>query len=165
MTAKETDLYFEDVVIGDERTTRSHVVTMKDILTFADVSCDHHPLHTDEAYARTTRYGQPIAHGLYGLALIEGLKTELKLYENTSIASLSWNDVRFKAPIFPGDAVFVKARFVSKRESSKGGRGIVIEALQLINQRNEVVIEAEHAIMILCRSTTLTKERTHAALS
>src|SRR5688572_30122085 len=97
------NLHFEDIVIGNELETASHTVTQKDILAFADVTRDHHPLHTDEEYCRNTKFGRPIAHGLYGLSLIEGLKSELKMYENTSVASLGWDGVRFKAPIFAGD--------------------------------------------------------------
>ncbi len=110
---KTEDLYYEDVELGAEITTPAHTVSMKDILGFADVTRDHHPLHTDEEYCRKTQFGKPIAHGLYGLSLIEGLKSELKLYENTSIGSLGWDKVRFKAPIFPGDSVRVKMRFLS----------------------------------------------------
>jgi acyl dehydratase len=146
------NLYYEDVVVGAEITTGTHTVSMKDILTFADVTRDHHPLHTDEDYCRNTQFGKPIAHGLYGLSLIEGLKSELKLYENTSVASLGWDKIRFKAPIFPGDSVRVKMRFIEKRESRKTDRGVVVEAITLVNQRDEVVTEAEHATLLIRRN-------------
>lgn len=145
------DLYYEDVVVGAEIETAAHTVSMQDVLTFADVTRDHHPLHTDEDYCRKTQFGKPIAHGLYGLSLIEGLKSELKLYENTSVASLGWDKIRFKGPIFPGDTVHVKMRFIEKRESKKPDRGVVVEAIQLVNQRDEVVTEAEHATLLIRR--------------
>jgi acyl dehydratase len=146
------NLHYEDIVIGNELETASHTVTQKDILTFADVTRDHHPLHTDEEYCRNTKFGRPIAHGLYGLSLIEGLKSELKMYENTSVASLGWDGVRFKAPVFAGDTVHVKVRFLEKRPSQKGGRGIVVEGIELINQRGETVIEAKHATLLISRT-------------
>ena len=55
-----------------------------------------------------------IAHGLFGLALMEGIKTGLKLYEHTSVASLGWNAVRFMQPLFPGDTVHVRVRFIGQ---------------------------------------------------
>jgi acyl dehydratase len=149
---KTEDLYYEDVEVGAEIETATHTVRMQDVLTFADVTRDHHPLHVDDAYCSKTQYGRPIAHGLYGLSLIEGLKSELKLYENTSIGSLGWDKVRFKAPIFPGDSVRVKMRFLSKRESQKPDRGVVIEEIALVNQRGEVVTEAEHATLLYRKS-------------
>ena len=147
-----TNLYYEDIEIGQTISTHAHRVTMDDVRTFADVTRDHHPLHTDEAYCKTTVYGRPIAHGLYGLSLIEGLKTELKLYETTSFGSLGWDKVRFRAPIYPGDCVRVRMRFVSKRKSKTPGRGIVVEAIELVNQDGAVVTEAEHASLLMTRS-------------
>jgi acyl dehydratase len=149
---KTQDLFYEDVEVGAEIVTAAHTVSMQDILAFADVTRDHHPLHTDSDYCRKTAFGKPIAHGLYGLSLIEGLKSELKIYENTSVASLGWDKIRFKAPIFPGDSVRVKMRFVNKRESRKPDRGVVIEYISLVNQHDEVVTEAEHATLLIRRT-------------
>ncbi len=155
MTKQQTeDLFYEDVVVGAEISTAPHTVSMQDVLTFADVTRDHHPLHTDEEYCRKTQFGTRIAHGLYGLSLIEGLKSELKLYENTSVASLGWDKIRFRAPIFPGDTVHVKMRFIEKHESRKPDRGVVVEAIQLLNQRDEVVTEAEHTTLLIRREPT-----------
>ncbi len=146
------DLYYEDVVVGEEVFTDPHTITTDGILAFADVTLDHHPLHTDAEYCSRTQYGRPIAHGLFGLSLIEGLKSKLKLYENTSVASLGWDKVRFRAPIFAGDTVKVRVVFDSKRESRSGPHGIAVEKIWLINQRGEVVTEAEHATLLLRRA-------------
>jgi len=146
------DLYYEDVVVGDEVLTDSHTMTTQGILQFADATRDHHPLHTDEEYCRHTEFGKPIAHGLYGLSLIEGLKSELRLYQNTSVASLGWDKVRFRRPIFAGDTVHVRVVFIDKRESRSGPHGIVIERTEMINQDGDVVIEAEHATLLFRRA-------------
>ena len=148
------DLFYEDVIVGDQVETDSHTVTTDDILAFAEITRDRHPLHTDEEYCRKTKFGRPIAHGLFGLSLIEGLKSELKLYENTSIASLGWDKVRFRAPIFAGDTVHVRVTFDSKRESKSGPHGIAVEKIEMINQKGEVVIEAEHATMLYRRAAS-----------
>lgn len=144
-------LYYDDVEIGAELTTPSHVIAYDDILAFADITLDHHPLHTDEDYCKTTRFGRPIAHGLYGLALMEGLQSKIDMYVHTSIASLGWDKVRFNAPLFPDDEVHVKVTFTKKRDSSKSGRGVVTEKLLLINQAGDVVIEAEHTTLLIKR--------------
>ncbi len=144
-------LYFEDVEIGREIRTDSHTVTMNDIAAFADVTRDHHPLHTDAEYCRAMGFDKPIAHGLFGLSLIEGLKSELKLYENTSVASLGWDGVRFLKPIFAGDTVHVKVVFEDKRPSRSGARGIVVEDIALINQDDVVVTEAKHTTLLVSR--------------
>jgi acyl dehydratase len=148
------DLYYEDVTPGDVVLTDAHTVTMENILAFADVTRDRHPLHTDEDYCSKTQYGRVIAHGLYGLSLIEGLKSELKLYENTSIASLGWDKVRFRKPIFVGDTLHVKVVFEAKRESKSSPHGIVVEKTELINPDGAVAVEAEHATLLYRRANT-----------
>src|SRR5258708_5340344 len=146
-----TNLRYEDIALGAEFETAAHIVTESDIATFADVTHDHHPLHINSGYARSRGFPTVIGHGLFGLSLMEGLKSELKLYEETSVASLGWDEVRFKAPIVAGDRLRVRFRFAEKRPTSNPGRGIVIEALELINQRDEVVTEARHTSMIVTR--------------
>lgn len=143
------NLRYEDIALGAQFESAAHTVTEADIAVFADVTRDHHPLHIDAAYAKSRGFPAVIAHGLYGLSLMEGLKSELKLYEETSVASLGWTEVQFKAPILAGDTLRVRFRFVEKRPTRNPGRGIVIEALDLINQRDEVVTTARHTSLIL----------------
>jgi acyl dehydratase len=145
------NLRYEDIKVGQQFETAAHTVTPEDIAGFAQVTRDHHPLHLDAGYARSRGFPAVIAHGLFGLSLMEGLKSELKLYEETSVASLGWDQVHFKAPVLAGDRLRVRFRFVEKRPTKNPGRGIVIEALDLINQRDEVVTEARHASLILAR--------------
>jgi acyl dehydratase len=152
MTEKATiNLCYEDIALGAEFESAAHTVTEADIAAFADVTRDHHPLHLNAAYAKSQGFPAVIAHGLFGLSLMEGLKSELKLYEETSVASLGWDEVRFKAPVLAGDRLRVRFRFVEKRPTRNPGRGIVIEALELINQRDEVVTAARHTSLILTR--------------
>ncbi|MEH2476709.1 acyl dehydratase [Nitrobacteraceae bacterium AZCC 2146] len=146
-----TNLRYEDIELGTQFESAAHTVTPADIAAFADVTRDHHPLHLDAAYAKSRSFPDVIAHGLFGLSLMEGLKSELKLYEETSVASLGWDEVRFKAPVVAGDQLRVHFRFVEKRPTRNPGRGIVIEALDLINQHDEVVIQARHTSLILTR--------------
>ena len=147
------DLYYEDVEPGEKVSTDTHLVTKEGILAFAEVTRDRHPLHTDEEYCSKTQYGRIIAHGMYGLSLIEGLKSELKLYQNTSLASLGWDKVRFRKPIFAGDTVYVDVTFVSKRESRSSPHGVVVERVEMINQDGDVVIDGEHATMLYTRAS------------
>jgi acyl dehydratase len=145
------NLRYEDIELGALFESEPHTVTAADIAAFADVTRDHHPLHLNAAYARSRGFPGVIAHGLFGLSLMEGLKSELKLYEETSVASLGWDEVRFRQPIIAGDRLRVRFRFIEKRPTRDSGRGIVIEALELVNQHNTVVTEARHTSLILTR--------------
>ena len=147
----ETSLFLEDIVPGETRLTGAHTVTAEQIAAFAALTRDHHPLHTDAAYCRKRGFRTVIAHGLFGLSLMEGLKTELRLYETTSIASLGWDKVRFLRPIHAGDALTLRLRFLAARPSRQMGRGVITEFLELCNQDGDVVITAEHAALVLSR--------------
>lgn len=142
------NLFYEDVVVGTTYTTGTHKISAQDIADFCRLTRDHHPLHTDDDYAKKAGFPGIIAHGLYGLSLMEGLKTELKLYEDTSIASLGWNDVRFKTHILAGDEVYVEMDFTRKRESSSRPAGIITEAVRLCRKDGTVLIDAEHISLI-----------------
>ncbi|RJL07714.1 MaoC family dehydratase [Paracoccus siganidrum] len=141
-------LFYEDIRIGERFTTPRHRITEADIGAFCRLTRDHHPLHTDADYAREAGFPGIIAHGLYGLALMEGLKTELHLYDESSIASLGWDKVRFLKPLLAGDEVHVQMDFTARRESK--GRGVVTEAVRLL-RGDEVVIDAEHVSLIRMR--------------
>jgi acyl dehydratase len=144
-------LHFEDIELGACFESEAHIVTAADIAAFADVTRDHHPLHLDAAYAKSRGFPTVIAHGLFGLSLMEGLKSKLKLYDETSVASLGWDNVRFKRPVIAGDRLRVRFRFAEKRPTRNLARGIVVEELELINQRDEIVTEGSHTSLILTR--------------
>ena len=69
------NLHFEDIELGARFESEAHTVTAADIAAFAEVTRDHHPLHLDPAYAISRGFPTVIAHGLFGLSLMEGLKS------------------------------------------------------------------------------------------
>lgn len=139
--------YWDEATVGEECTSPAYEVTEARVMAYADLTGDHTPVHTDEAYARTTPFGTRVAHGLFGLSIADGLKTisDMRFVPGMS---LGW-EWSFVAPIKLGDTVRVKFRVGSKRESnSKPGWGIVILPSELINQKGEVVQKGEHRLMI-----------------
>jgi acyl dehydratase len=144
-------IYYEDFQPGREFRTRGHTITDADLTRFGDLTHDHHPLHHDDAFARSMGFPRRIAHGLFGLALMEGLKSELGLYESTSVASLGWDQVRFRKPIVSGDTVHVRVQLDTARPSRDASRGVVTETVELVNDRGEVAISASHATLLIRR--------------
>jgi acyl dehydratase len=147
------DRYWEDCEVGDEGVSPTVKVTGQVIDLYADVSGDHTPLHVDEEYARKSHFGERVAHGLYGLAVADGLKcqSEYRFLPGMSLG-WSWDFVR---PIRIGDVLHVKFRISGKRASkSKPGWGIVLIPCELINQSGEVVQRGEHKLMVPRRPET-----------
>jgi len=71
MTPFQT-LCFEDLALGMRATIRKTVAN-EDVIGFAELSGDHNPIHLSEHFARKTRFGGRIVHGLYTASLISGV--------------------------------------------------------------------------------------------
>ena len=144
--------FYEDMVVGQEYMSPGRTIAEADIVNFAALSGDWFPLHTDEEYSKTTPYKTRVAHGLLGLALTEGLKFRIPEFMNVAyVASLYWN-YKFTKPIFIGDTVRLGIKIQSKRNTKDLERGLVVEYVTMFNQRNEVVGEGEHGLLILRRA-------------
>ena len=142
-------LWYEDFAVGVERLSPGRTITEADIGNFAGLTGDYSQVHTDEEFCKKTEFGTRIAHGLLGLAIVQGLSWRTNYTQGTGVASLEWNRWRFKRPIKIGDTVRARWRLISKRESrSNPGMGIITEFVELINQRLEVLQDGEHITMV-----------------
>ena len=141
-------LYYEDLTEGQTFTSPARTVTETDLVSFAMLSGDWNPIHTNEEFAGSTDYGKRVVHGMFGLSMMTGLLDRTGLFEGSVVAMLGIRDWRFKAPIFVGDTLHFEMEIVSKRLTSKGDRGIVDRKFGLINQRGEVVQEGHIGAMI-----------------
>lgn len=146
------ELYFDEVETGATGTSPKVTMTSEMIMAYADLTGDQTPVHTDEDFARQSAFGQRVAHGLLGLSLTDGLKTQADLRFVPGM-SLGW-EWDFKLPIAIGDELFCRFTVESKRATSKGGWGILRLASELVNQRDEVVQTGVHKLMIPMKSTT-----------
>lgn len=144
-----TELYWDDAKVGDEAVTPSLTVTEQHLLMYADVSGDRTPIHIDEEVGRKGPFGERVAHGLFGLSVADGLKTQAD-YRFLPGKSLGWT-WDFLKPIKIGDTLHVKFRVGSMRPTKKPEWGIVVLPCELINQNGEVVQHGEHRLMVLRR--------------
>ncbi len=142
--------YYEDVEINEEFTSPTRTITEADVVNFSALSDDWSEVHVSEEFAKRSAFGRRIAQGLLGLAITEGLKLRAGADEFAGIASLGWT-WDFRNPIFIGDTIHIRCRLREKRKTKKAGRGIFYLALQVINQRDEVVQEGEHRLMVETR--------------
>src|SRR6476659_5959791 len=105
------------IKVGDTFSV-SREVTDELIRDFAELSGDHNPIHLDQEFAKSTRFGQRIAHGMLSGAFIsEVLGNE---FTNRKIVYLS-QTMRFTAPTFIGDTITTTATVTGIREE----KGIV----------------------------------------
>ncbi|WP_425102395.1 MaoC family dehydratase [Tropicibacter sp. S64] len=139
--------YYDDLKGGETCTTPAVTVTREMIRAYADLTGDHTPVHVDEAFASKSHFGGIVAHGLLGLALADGLKTQAELQFPPG-ASLGW-EWDFTGPIHAGDTVHCTFSVGFMRTTSKPGWGIVHLESELVNQDGKVVQKGRHKLMIL----------------
>lgn len=99
---------------------------------YADASGDHNPIHTDEAFAKTTPMGGTIAHGMLVLSTLSQMMTAA--YGDRWLASGTL-EVRFRAPARPVDTVTARAKPVDG--AAEGRQRYSVEC---VNQNDEVLI-------------------------
>jgi acyl dehydratase len=144
---RPTDKYWDDAKDGDVCITPSYTVTGARIDAYAELTGDFTPVHVDEEYANASHFGCRVAHGLFGLSIADGLKTQAD-YRFLPGMSLGWT-WDFLLPIKINDVVHVKFTASGLRASkSKPAWGIVILLSELINQDGQVVQKGEHRLMI-----------------
>lgn len=124
--------------VGD-RVEETIQVTDEMIQKFAEVSGDFNPVHLDDEYAKTTRFGRRIAHGMLSAGFISRV---LGMQLGAGGIYLG-QTLRFMSPVFPGDTLRVVAEVLSLRE----GKGIGIASTMVYNQKGEVVVKGEATIM------------------
>src|SRR5215210_7875646 len=100
-------MYFEEFAVGQRVRTSSRTITEADIVSFAGLSGDFNQIHIDAEYAKSTPYGQRIAHGLLVLSIASGLGVQTGIMEGTILAFREIIEWKFVAPVFIGDTLHV----------------------------------------------------------
>ena len=139
--------YWEEYEIGYTRTSTGRTITESDIVIHAGQTGDFYPHHMDAEFAKSTPFGQRVAHGTLVLSVGVGmLANEI----NDAAFSYGYDRVRFIAPVFIGDTIISKAEIVAKREHAKSPEkyGIVDEQVSVTKQSGEVVIAFVHVYMV-----------------
>ena len=115
-------------------------IEQSDIDAFANVTGDHNPVHVDEEFARTTRFGRRIAHGMLTASLISAVLAN-KLPGEGSV--YLGQTLQFVAPVFPGDEITAR---VTVREVREDKPILKLETV-CVNQRDELVIRGEATVL------------------
>ena len=104
--------YLEDLEVG-MRSTTNMVITGEKIDTFAELTGDKNPIHVDEEFAKTTMFGQRIAHGALSASLISAVLGNDLPGPGAVFVELN---LRFRRPAFIGDNVIAVAEVAEINE-------------------------------------------------
>ena len=134
--------FFEEITIGQTESITKKV-TAELVEAFAEVSGDHNPLHLDDAYAKTTIFGERIAHGALTTALISavlgtslpGLGTVFVSQSTKFIAPVKLG-AEVKAVVEVTDKITEKNRVVFTTHCQVGDKKVVVgEAIVYVPNR------------------------------
>ena len=131
--------HFEDFSAGDIFESQGRTITETDVVTFAALSWDTNPVHTDAELMASSRFNERIAHGILGVSVAMGLASRIGVFESCSVALLGVDDWKFLRPLRIGDTVRCRIEILSTRLSGAGNSGVLERRFELSNQSDEVV--------------------------
>ena len=126
---------YEAFRVGDSATF-SKTITEADVLLFAAVSGDNYPLHVDEEYAKTTRFGRRAVHGMLSASLVS---TVVGLVLQKPGGIYVEQTLRFRRPVFLGDTLSATAEVVELIPAERRMR----VRMRVVNQAGKVVVEGD----------------------
>lgn len=138
-------IFFEDYAIGTVRTSVGRTITEADVVLHAGQSGDFYPHHMDAEWCKTQPFKQRIAHGTLIFAIAVG-QTAGEI--NPEAFSYGYDRLRFIRPVFIGDTLTTRCTVSEKRDFKRPELGVVVEKVEAHNQHGEVVLAAEHLLLV-----------------
>ena len=137
---QSTNRYFDDFQVGERFRSQGVTLTEADIIEFA-LAYDPQPFHIDREAAAESPFGGLIASGLHTFAMGWRMFLQEGLLRHCSLGSPGLDELRWTAPVRPGDTLYTEAEVMEKRPStSKPDRGTLRMAYKIVNQRHETVL-------------------------
>ncbi len=129
----------DEIYIG-QKASFTKTITEHDVYTFAGLCCDFNPLHVNAEYAKESRFGERIAHGMLTASLYS---TIIGMCIPGADAIFLGQSCRFVRPVKFGDTVTINAEVINIRKEKR----IVTLKMTIVNQRGETVIEGDATAM------------------
>lgn len=122
------------------KTSRTKTISDDVIRTFAELTGDTNPVHLDDTYAASTRFGRRIAHGMIAAGLVSATLANDLPGPGTVYLSQT---LQFKAPVYPNDTITATVEVKSVRAD----KPIAVLSTVCTNQDNVIVLEGEATVL------------------
>jgi acyl dehydratase len=139
------DRYFEDYTEAATRVAYGRTITEADVVLHAGQSGDFYPHHMDKEWCAGQAFGQRIAHGTLIFSIAVGSTAGAI---NSRAFSYGYDKLRFIKPVFIGDTITARVTIGDKRPHKRPTHGIVVERLEVVNQRGETVLACDHLLLV-----------------
>lgn len=137
---------FSEFQVGQQFISGGRTITEADVVSFAGLSGDFNPLHTDAEFAKTTPFKQRVAHGMLAAAVSTGLGQTLGIFEGTTLALLE-QAFQYKGPVFFGDTLRLQLTVQGVKPSSKGGKGVVTFRSDILKQDDSIPVTGSWTVL------------------
>jgi acyl dehydratase len=136
---------------GETIVTPGKTIGEADVHLFAGLVGDFTPIHVDEAFAKTTPYGERIAHGPLAMSTAIGMLTQTGILGERVIGllNLNWD---FSGPVKLGDTIRARVKIAASRPTSKPGREVATYEFEVFNQHETVVQRGRMLVLVTSES-------------
>ncbi|MFC6064035.1 MaoC family dehydratase [Streptomyces ochraceiscleroticus] len=151
MSGPQTDgeLYFEDFAVGEVyEHARGKTVTDVDGVLLCNLAMNTASGHFDEESMKDTPFGERIVFGGITAALVIGLT--MQDTAEHAVRELTLDRLRFPSPVFHGDTLYAFTQVVSTDDADEDEKGAGVVGLRHwgVNQRDQIVFEAERTVLV-----------------
>lgn len=136
-------IWWEDFRLGERAEMGSHTFGEAEMVAFARLY-DPQPFHLDPQAARGTPFGGLIASGWQTCGVAMRLLVESTISRTRSLGSPGIDNVRWLAPVRPGDTLtYTRVVLETRASQSRRDMGLVKHRFEAVNQRGELVLTME----------------------
>ena len=105
--------------VGDRVTTKSRTITRTDVELCAIMGGDYAPQFLSDRAAKESGWETQLLPGVCTLNIAYGLLIQAG-YLSDIVAYMGTDNLRFHAPVYPGDSIRMETELTSKKQTSKG---------------------------------------------
>jgi acyl dehydratase len=144
--------YFEDLAVGQEWVHKARYELTEAEIREVGERWDPQPFHVDPTAAEASIFGGLVASSVHLFAIMTAIGMGPEEEPSAAVSALGFDKVRLHARARPGDELSAQVKVIeSRRSTSRPELGIVRNAIDLVNQRGEVVFSLETAWLVRCR--------------
>ena len=140
MSEKFSELTFDQIDIGLTKEF-DVIITQSLVDDFAKISGDYSPIHMNEEFAKLTKFGKKIVHGMLLASLLSRM---VGMYLPGKYALYSSQTLEFHNPCFVGDKITVSSIVNDKSESTK----IIKVESKITNEKKDILLYGEGRIIV-----------------
>jgi acyl dehydratase len=142
--------WFDDLALGMHFKSAGKQVTREDIKRFAS-EFDPQPYHLDETAAERTPLKGLAASGWHTAAIAMRLAVEVRPFGPHPLLGLGVDDLRWLAPVRPGDVIHIEGEVVELTPSKTKPQGVVRVKWTAFNQHGDSVYTFNPIAVVPCR--------------